>query len=417
MKNDQIIEVLIERLVQRVDKANETILRNMGEMIKELRELTPTQAHKLVQMLKYGSNYDKIVNEISKYTDMNAKDINEIFADYATKDQSFYEQFYQYKNIPFIPYEKNYALKTQTMALAKITQKELLKYSSAKILGYSLRDAKGNIVFKGLKETYDELLDTALLNVGQGKETFDSAISNIMKQIGESGLKTIDYESGRSVRLDSTVKMHLQEKLRDLHNENQEIFGKEFDADGVEISVHVNPAPDHERVQGKQFSKKEYAKLQAGLYAKDYKGNMYTLDHDGKNGYRPISQLNCYHYVFDIVLGASKPEYTDKQLKEIRDKNSAGFQYYDKRLGKYKKMTLYEGTQLQRNIERKIREQKDIQILAKESNNKNLILESQNNITALTKQYKELSEISGLPTKMDRLKVAGYKRTKTNKGD
>ena len=42
-----------------------------------------------------------------------------------------------------------------------------------------------------------------------------------MKQIGESGLKTIDYASGRKVRLDSVVNMHLQSRLRELHNENQ----------------------------------------------------------------------------------------------------------------------------------------------------------------------------------------------------
>lgn len=40
------------------------------------------------------------------------------------------------------------------------------------------------------------------------------------------------------------------------------------------------------------------------------------------------------------------------------------------------------------------------------------MLESQKNITTLTKQYKELSDISGLPTQMDRLRVSGYRRTK-----
>ena len=412
MINEAQVDLLIERLIERTDKANETILKNMGEMIKKIRNLTPSQAHQLIQMLKYGGNYEEIVKKIEQYSAMNIKDIDDIFSNYAKKDQNFYEKFYEYRNIPFIPFDQNYALKTQTMALANIVKNEMYDYFRTNVLGYSLRDAKGNLVFKGIKETYNELLDTALLNVGQGKETFDSAMSNIMKQIGESGLKTVDYASGRSVRLDSTIRMHLQSKLRELHNENQELFGREFGADGVEISVHAFPAPDHEKVQGRQFSKKEFEKLQNGDIALDYKGKAYTLDHDGKNGYRPISELNCYHYKFDIVLGVSKPEYTDKQLSEIMQTNRSGFELYDKRLGKNRKYTMYEGTQLQRNLERKIREQKDIQILAKESDNKELILESQRNITILTKQYKELSEKSGLPTKMDRLRVAGYKRTK-----
>jgi hypothetical protein len=260
-----------------------------------------------------------------------------------------------------------------------------------------------------LRDTYNQLLDEALLNVGQGKETFDSAISKIMKDIGGSGLRTVEYASGRSMRLDSAVRMHLKSRLRELHNENQKIIGNEIDADGVEISVHENPAIDHEQAQGRQFSNEEYEKLNNGLEATDYTGKKITLDHDGKNGYRPISELNCYHYIFSIVLGVSKPEYSEKQLQEIIDKNNKGFEFEGKHY------TNYEGEQLQRQLERKIREQKDIQILAKASSNNELIEESQNKITILTRKYHELSKISGLPTKLERAKVNGYKRVAKSK--
>ena len=412
MINEKQIDLLIERLIERTNKANEVFLIEIGKSIKKISKLSPSKAHQLVQILKYGGNYEEIIKKIAQYSALNIKDIDDIFSNYAIKDQNFFKKFYEYRNIPFIPFNENYTLKTQTMALANIVKNEMYDYFRTNVLGYSLRNEKGNLIFKGLKETYNELLDTALLNVGQGKETFDSAMSSIMKQIGESGLKTIDYASGRKVRLDSVVNMHLQSRLRELHNENQELFGKEFNADGIEISVHEYPAPDHEKAQGRQFSKSEFEKLQNGDVAIDYKGKAYSLDHDSNGSYRPISELNCYHYIFPIVLGASEPEYTDKQLNEIRDKNSKGFKIYDKRSNTLRHYTMYEGTQLQRNLERKIREQKDIQILAKESGNDKLILESQSNITQLTRQYKELSNVSGLPTKMERLKVVGYKRTK-----
>ena len=155
--------------------------------------------------------------------------------------------------------------------------------------------------------------------------------------------------------------------------------------------------------------KKEYEKLNAGLEALDYKGKMITLDHDGKNGYRPISELNCYHYIFSVVLGVSKPLYSDKELQKIIDDNNKGFEIDGKHY------SMYEGTQLQRKIERAIREQKDTQILAKASGNNELISESQAKITQLTQKYKDLSDISGLPTKMERMRVSGYKRVAKNK--
>ena len=397
---EEQVEKIIESLIERIEKANILFLKEIGASILKIREIKPSKAHQLQQLLKYGMKYEDIVDEIQKYTSMNVNDIDEIFNAYASRDLEFYKQFYQYRNKPFIPYNRNKVLKQQTMALANIVKNEMYNFTRDNVLGYTI-DGK----FYNLRDTYNQLLDDAFLQVGQGKETFDSAMRNVLKGIGGSGIKTLDYESGRSIRLDSAVRMHLKGRLRELHNENQKIIGEQFGADGVEISVHYNPAPDHELVQGRQFSLKEYEKLNNGEIARDYKGNSYTLDHDGKNGYRPISEMNCYHYKFDIILGVSKPEYTDEELKKIIDDNDKGFEYEGKHY------TNYEGTQLQRKLEREIRKNKDIQIVAKASDNKDLLLESESNITMLTKKYKELCDVSGLPSKKARLSVSGYKKT------
>ena len=336
MITENQIEQIVEKLIDRVEYANAYFLQSIGSSIGKIKELKPTQAQKLVQILKYGGKYEDILKELAKYTDLNIKDIDEIFSNYAKKDQLFYEKFYKYRDIPFVPFNENLALKRQTMAFANIVKNEMYNFTRTNVLGYTL-----NGKFVGLRDAYNEMLDTALLNVGQGKETFDSAMTRMMKEIGGSGLKTIEYASGRSMRLDSAIRMNLKGRLRELHNENQKIIGNEIGADGYEISVHENPAIDHEQVQGRQFSIEEFDKLNSGLEAKDYKGNIYTLDHDGKNGYRPISEMNCYHYIFSIVLGASEPEYSDKQLKQIRENNEKGFEFEGKHY------TNYEGTQMQ----------------------------------------------------------------------
>lgn len=403
----EIEDLLVERLIRRAEKANTYFLMKIGSSIKKIRELTPTQAQQLVQILKYGGNYEEIIEQITKYTDLNVKDIDEIFFKYAQKDRQFYEKFYKYRNIPF---EESLALKTQRNALTRVVSNELYNFTRPNVLGYNI-----NGRFYNLRETYNQLLDTALLNVSQGKETFDSAMSNILKDIGGNGLRTIQFASGRSMRLDSAINMHLKSRLRELHNENQRIIGEEIGANGVEISVHSNPAPDHQEAQGKQFKNIEYENLQRYGIAKTIDNVEIDLHRELKNGemaidFRPISELNCYHYVFSIVLGVSKPQYSEKQLKEIINDNNKGFELDGKHY------TNYEGTQLQRQLERKIREQKDIQILAKASGEtgKELIADSQSKITALTKKYRELSKASGLPMKMDRMRVSGYRRTKVN---
>ena len=405
MINESQIEFLTERLVERINKANILFYKKIGSALRQIKELTPSQAHQLVQILKYGGNYDEIVRQIAKYTDLNIQDIDNIFNSYAKRSQLFYEKFYKYRNIPFVPFTENTALKMQTMALANIVKNEMYNYTRANLLGFTI-----NGEFMNLKDTYNYVLDEALLNVSQGKTTFDSSMRRILKDIGGSGLKTVDYKSGRQVRLDSTVRMHLKSELRELHNELQKIYGEEFGTDGVEISVHSHPAPDH-LVQGHQFSNEEFAKLQNGNVARDYKGRMFTLDHDSNGSYRPISEMSCYHYIFSIVLGVSKPTYSDEELKKIIDENNDGFNFEGKHY------TLYDGEQLLRNIELNLRKNKDIQILGRASDNAELVGEAQTKITQLTTKYHEILKASGLRSKLDRARVAGYKRINVKKSN
>lgn len=407
MLSDEVLEKVIEVIANRIEQGNTYVLEQIGKSIKKIGTLTPTKAQELGQILKYGGDYDKIVKKLAEITKLNTRDIKKIFEEVAKKDVNFAKDFYNYRGKKFIPYEKNTALKNQVDAITNIMVDNYI--ARTKAIGFSVKNKKGDLVFKKLESVYQETIDKAILSVSQGKSTFDSEMYSIIKELGSSGLKTLDYENNRTLRLDSAVRMQMKDALRTLHNETQMIVGKQFDADGVEISTHLFPADDHEEVQGKQFSNKEYKKLQKDGIATTYDNIEIDLHRELKSGetaegFRPISEYNCYHYVFAIVLGVNKPQYTNKQLQDIREQNNKGFEYEGKHY------SMYEGTQLQRQLELEIRKQKDTQIMAKASGEDDLVHESQHNISILTKKYKELSEVSGLPTKMNRMRVPGYKR-------
>lgn len=403
MLNNDRQEILVERLINRIEKLNEDILTTIGTRIKEIRKLTPSQAHQIKQMLVYGEDIEKIVQQISKITNMNIVDIYNIFNEEAKINQGFAKTYYEASGIQFVPYLQNKALKQQVEAIASLTAKSYMNVSNTTAIGYTIRDMQGNIIFKDISNVYRETIDSALFNITQGKTTYDQEMRRIIKQLGTSGLKTIDYESGHIRRLDSAIRMNVLDGMRQLTNELQQQFGKEFGANGIEISVHSNPAVDHSPIQGHQFSNEEYNNMQNSLPFKDYEGNQFNAIE------RHISEWNCYHYVFSIVLGVNKPEYSKEQLQTIIDKNNEGF------ILDGKHYTNYEGTQLQRKLETQIRRQKDLQILAKASEDKELVQQAQRKITYLTTKYKQLSQISGLPTKMERLRVTGYRRINVNK--
>lgn len=404
MLSDEVLEKIVERLATRIEEGNTYVLKKIGKSIKKIGTAKASDLMELEQILKYGGDYDKIVRKLAKITELNVKDIKDIFREVAKKDYEFAEKFYKYRNIKYIPFDENVALKNQVDALANITASEYMNIANTSAIGFSVRDLRGRTVFQNIGDTYRNVIDEAVLSISQGKSTFDEQMSKIIKELATSGLKYVDFKSGRKMRLDSAVRMNMRGALRSLHNEMQEQFGEQFESDGVEISVHSNPAPDHAEVQGRQFSNEEFEKFQNDMDAVDYQGKVFPAEFEGHDR-RSISEYNCYHYIFAIVLGVSEPEYTNKELRDIINKTN------EKITIDGKEYTHYEATQLQRQLESKIREQKDIQMMAMEAGQLEEAGKAQANITKLTKKYKEVSQTADLPTYMERMRVSGYKRS------
>ena len=73
-----------------------------------------------------------------------------------------------------------------------------------------------------------------------------------------------------------------------------------------------------------------------------------------------------------------------------------------------KHYTVYEASQLMRQLETSVRRQKDIANLAKLSGDDKLRREAQAKIVTLKAQYKAVSEASGLKQRAERMVVEGY---------
>ena len=416
MLNEQVIDNLSERLVSRFETINTTILKKIGENIKKIGTLTPTDALRLESILKYGGDYEEIVQELAKITNLTVQDIYDIFEGVSKKDLQFAKQFYDYRGISFIPYEKNIALKRQVESLARVTIGEFIINTS--MLGYGLLDNNGNIIYKGIRETYNQLIDEAILSVSQGKETFQESMYRQLKTLGSGGLRVIypttyidknGVEKHHTRRLDSVIRTTMQEGLRTLHNANQELIGEDFGYNGVEVTHHTNSAPDHiDTVDGKQFVlvDKVQEQINSGLETEikqeDIRGNQVRVKgkwYDDFNAInnslvRKVFTLNCRHTTFSIIVGVSKPEYTQEQLDEDKKSNIDGFMFEGKHY------SIYEGEQLLRKIELELRKSKDTQILARSNNNVQLIEEAQSRITQLTDKYRDVLKASGLKSKL-----------------
>ena len=68
----------------------------------------------------------------------------------------------------------------------------------------------------GVKQAYQRALDTALLEVATGTVSFDEAANKVVKDLAQSGLRTIDYASGRTYQLDTAARMCIRTSMNQM---------------------------------------------------------------------------------------------------------------------------------------------------------------------------------------------------------
>lgn len=429
MLNEKLQEQLLEIFDKRFQDYNTKVLEELGNVIKQFKDLTPSQAYKLGQQLKYNTTIKDLLNELSKISGLSVKELKTILEKVAKENIGFADVYYKARGLETPMYEQNKALQRLVSSIYSISGEEFKNI--AKSTGFRLLGDNDKPLLLNIDETYKYVIDKCVVAISQGKETYQQSMRSTLKQLSNSGVRKIEYESGYSRRLDTSIRMNILDSIKQVSNESQQLFGEEFGYNAIEVSHHSNSAPDHSNndiengkfdIDGHQFVKLDILKkqikngIEKEITLKDIdevnhrvkcKGKWYyDFDYINEKLNRKVSDLNCQHYIFSIILGVSKPQFTDKQLEEDKKKNNDGFEFDGKHY------TFYEGEQLLNRIALEIRKNKDTQIMAKSSEDNDLILSSQTKITQLTTKYRQVVKVSGLPNKLaTKGWVPGYKRT------
>ena len=397
--NDKIQEQLVKHFTKRFNKYNEKVLYEIGQAIKEIGDVIPSDAYKLAQQLKYNTTVKDLERELAKITGKSIEEMRVILEHIAKENISFAKTFYEAKGLDVPIYEEHKELQKLVNSISKLSSEKFINI--ARSTGFKLLDNDKNPMLLNIKETYHKVIDEAVYAITTGKDSYNQIMRDTLKQLSASGVRNIEYDSGYSRRIDSAIRMNIMDTMRQVSNESSKLFGQEFGSDGIEVSVHLNPAPDHEEVQGHQFSNKEFEKFQNHQSCYDYKGKFVSHIHN-KSYRRAISEYNCYHYIFPIILGVSDPLYSNKELQKIINDNNKGIEIDNKHY------TNYEASQLMRRLETEIRKSKDQQLLAETVRDNELIIKSKERIRYLKHKYRDISKQSKIKEDVTRTYVANY---------
>lgn len=399
------LEKMPEAICRRLSGANRDFLQKIGEHILKIGTISPTDMHALEQMRLFGADVAALENELAAITKKNLSEIDTIFENTARENYDFSEQFFKYKGLDFVPYDKNTALKNMVRALAKQTKDTYKNYANH--TAFMVYDGANRKVMSSLSEVYSFVTDKAVLAVRTGAVDYKSAMRKTLKDLADSGIRSVyrengragavaDYANGYSRRLDTAVRQNILWGVKNCNQLTADFTGNAFGADGYEIDWHGGARPSHRAMGGKQYAIGR-ARTVGGIYYPSFDTVAPLLEDYG-----------CLHFKFSILLGVSAPTYSNRELERLKAADNRKITFEGK------EYTVHEATQIQRQLETKARHAKDRQIIAKAAGDETLMRTEQERINLITRKYKAFSDAAGLPVKTERMSVSKYHRVKTN---
>ncbi len=332
-----------------------------------------------------GADLDEIKKAIQQETGIGEKKLDALILDVVARNQAYYTDLIDFARLTqpeFLVGEAEIdAIRRQTLG-----EYRNLTRSMAFVVD-------GGRTTLAPAKAYQWALDNAVLQIESGTTGHNQAISSAVRQLADSGLRVVSYESGRTEQIDVAVRRAVMTGTAQLCDKFTQQSAEYLGTHYFEVSAHSGardkpgPSPwsSHKEWQGKVYSERT-GDIYPSIYAVCGLGEV-----DGLEG------VNCKHRRFPFIPGVSERTYTDEQLAHIDDGHDVT---YD---GKH--YTAYEATQMQRRMENSIRKQKRRTIAFEKAGLKDDAQAASVKARRLTQKYKDFSKAAKLPEQRARMEV------------
>lgn len=378
MLTPEQLQNLPQELTDLYDQLSEFILRDIARRIAKGAQITDTAEYQLYRARSLGLSTDEIAAKIAEINGSSAAEINRLIREAAAQSDEFDRKMLGVDKGAAVPLEENAQL--QKLISAQIAETAGKCENLTNTMGFADHDFLGRVYYLSMTDMYRREMDSAHMKVVTGATDYMTAIRQDCNKLAASGVRTIDYESRRSDRIEVAARRAILTSVAHVTHRISEQNGEELGADGWEMSAHSGSRPSHAVYQGRQYTQKQYERIIKPL----------------------ISEPNCRHDVFPIILGVSEPVYTEEELQNI---DQPPFTYEGRTY------TAYEASQQMRKMERAMRKQKDRCIVADAAGDEEAFATASIRLNRQKYIYEDFCKAADSYTEYERTYVTGFNRS------
>jgi hypothetical protein len=356
------------------------IIRRLQANNKEITRSADWQINRLYEL---GKSKEEIKSYIKNTLNLSDEQIDKVFSNVIRSGYARDKSLYEAVGKSFIPYEDNLPLQQLVNSMITQTKGELKNITGS--LGFALREPNSTkLTYTPLTDYYQSTLDKAITQIVTGAFDYNTVLRNTVKEMTNSGLRYIDYDSGYSSRVSVAVRRAVLTGYNQVVANINESNAEKLETNYFETTYHSGARPTHQPWQGRVYSKEELVSV-CGL------GTVTGL-----------CGANCYHNYYPFIKGVSERTYTDEELDRMNQEDN------EKREFRGKSYTKYEALQRQRKLETVMRaERQEIKLLTEGGAGDDDIMSANARYNKTSDEYARLSKTMNLPQQRQRVNIDG----------
>lgn len=371
-----------EKLSRQIEKnyleLEERIMQDIIRRIRKTGEITSTADYQINRLIILGNSSEDVERMIKDALGATYPEMFELYDKVINWEYVRNKDIYEQINQKFIPYEENYQLQQITEGYIRQTQGELENITQS--LGFYLDYGNGKRIQTPLSQVYQGYLDAAMLDITSGAFDYNSVLRRVVTQLTNSGLRTIDYASGRSNRVEVAARRAVMTGISQLSGRISEMNAEKLGTDYFEVAWHSGARPSHAEWQGRVYSRDD----------------LYCIC--GLGTVTGLLGANCYHEYYPFFPGLSERNWSDHWLEEMDREENTPKKFNGK------EYTLYEAKQQQRRMETVMRAQREkVDLLRKGGADPDEVMLAKCKYQAQLDEYARFSKKMGLKQERERI--------------
>lgn len=267
-----------------------------------------------------GFLYQDIIRLVAEYNNTTVEEVNRIFYEAGEKSLKFDDQIYKENGLNPVPLKQSESIK-QTMNATIIR-------TAGNLQNLCMTTAST------AQSQFYNAINMAYMETSTGVKSYTQAIVDEIKKISKQGA-VIEYPSGAKRSLESAIRTNVVTAVNQNCGKLQELRADEVGCDLMELSAYSGARPEHAKWQGK-------------IVSRSGKRGYLSLRDIGYGEVTGFKGVNCHHDWYPYFEGSTRT-YTNKQLKDWQN---------EKVTYNGQQISVYDATQIQRKIERQIRQDK-----------------------------------------------------------